>query len=191
MQQHDDRRSLMTRVRRRLTYANVVATLALVFALGGTAAAAVMITSNSQVAQNTISGHAAPAGKHANIISGSINAGDLNTSVKTSLTDQCPSGMQLAPGGLCIETKDRVGNFLTALTTCQNLGRRLPSVAELVELFNASSAPTSIDWTSDAYFAGDTAEAMAASQNSSRQLDFQGTPWTAGLFFRCVSTPID
>jgi len=66
-------------IRRRLTYANVMATLAVVIAITGTstAVAAVIINSNSEVAQDTISGHKPPAGDHANVISGSINATDL------------------------------------------------------------------------------------------------------------------
>jgi len=66
------------RIRSHLTYANVVATLALSLVIaGGTATAAVIITSNSQVAQGTISGHKPPSGKHPNIIAGSVNAIDL------------------------------------------------------------------------------------------------------------------
>jgi hypothetical protein len=57
--------------------AMVVALIALFVALGGTAAAAVIITDNSEVAQGTISGHKPPSGKHANIIAGSVNATDL------------------------------------------------------------------------------------------------------------------
>ena len=59
------------------TYANVMATLAVFIALGGTSAAAVIITSNSQVAQNTISGHKSPSGKHPNLIAGSVNGQDV------------------------------------------------------------------------------------------------------------------
>jgi hypothetical protein len=65
------------RLRSSLTYANVMATLAVFIALGGSATAAVIITSNSQVAQGTISGHKPPAGKHANIITGSVNGTDV------------------------------------------------------------------------------------------------------------------
>jgi len=39
----------MSRIRKHLTYANVMATLAVFIALGGTALASVIITSNSQV----------------------------------------------------------------------------------------------------------------------------------------------
>jgi hypothetical protein len=60
-----------------MTFANVVSLVALFVALGGTAAAAVIITDNSQVAPGTISGHKPPSGKHANIIAGSINGQDV------------------------------------------------------------------------------------------------------------------
>jgi hypothetical protein len=67
----------MRRVRERLTYANVMATIAVFIALGGTALASVIITNNSQVARRTISGHKPPGGKHPNIIGGSVNSRDV------------------------------------------------------------------------------------------------------------------
>jgi hypothetical protein len=67
----------MSRIRSCLSFANVVSVIALFAALGGTATAAVIITSNSQVASGTISGHNPPSGKHANIISGSVGGSDL------------------------------------------------------------------------------------------------------------------
>lgn len=64
---------------------NAIALLALFIALGGTSFAAVIVTSNSQVAQDTISGHKPPSGDHANIISGSVGGADLgNGSVSNS-----------------------------------------------------------------------------------------------------------
>jgi hypothetical protein len=67
------------RIRRRLTYANVVATLALFLVVSGGTALGVtyVVTSNSQVGPGTISGHKPPTGKHANIITGSVNGTDL------------------------------------------------------------------------------------------------------------------
>jgi hypothetical protein len=67
----------MHRFRSHLTFANVVSLIALFVALGGTAAASVIISSNSQVAQNTISGHKPPSGDHPNLIAGSVNGQDL------------------------------------------------------------------------------------------------------------------
>jgi hypothetical protein len=51
---------------------------------GGTAAAAFVVNSNSQVAGNTISGHHPPAGAHANIMSASVSAQDLATGSVTN-----------------------------------------------------------------------------------------------------------
>src|SRR2546423_1861964 len=70
-------------MRFRPSHATVVAYVALFVALGGTAAAAVVITDNSQVAANTISGHKPPATKHANIIGGSVTTGDLANAAVT------------------------------------------------------------------------------------------------------------
>jgi hypothetical protein len=60
-----------------LTYANVMATFAVFVALGGTAVASVIITSNSQVGPGTISGHKPPSGDIANVIGGSVNGQDV------------------------------------------------------------------------------------------------------------------
>jgi hypothetical protein len=65
-------------LRSNLTYANVMATLAVFLVLGGgTAIASLIITDNSQVASNTISGHKPPTGKHANLFVGSVNGQDV------------------------------------------------------------------------------------------------------------------
>jgi hypothetical protein len=66
------------KLRSHLTYANVMATTAVFLVLaGGTALGAYVITSNSQVAQGTISGHRPPSGDHPNIILGSLNGQDV------------------------------------------------------------------------------------------------------------------
>jgi hypothetical protein len=67
----------MQRIHANLTYANVMATLAVFIALGGTALASVIITKNSQVGRGTISGHHPPSGKHSNIIAKSVIGKDL------------------------------------------------------------------------------------------------------------------
>jgi hypothetical protein len=69
---------LLGRIRSRLTYANVMSTLAVFGVLGGgTALASYVITSNSQVGPDTISGHNPASGDHSNVISGSIDTADL------------------------------------------------------------------------------------------------------------------
>jgi hypothetical protein len=68
----------MRRIRSHLTYANVMATIAVFLVLGGgTALAAYVVSSNSQIGPGTVSGHKPPTGKHANIIGGSITAQDV------------------------------------------------------------------------------------------------------------------
>jgi hypothetical protein len=68
---------MLDRIRARLTFANVVSVLALFFALGGSAYAAYVVNSNSDVAPNTISGHDPPSGDHSNLIPGSVTTQDL------------------------------------------------------------------------------------------------------------------
>jgi hypothetical protein len=66
------------RSRFRPSHAVVVAYLALFVALGGTATAVTyVVSSNSQIGPNTISGHKPPSGDHANIIAGSVNGQDV------------------------------------------------------------------------------------------------------------------
>jgi Sulfatase-modifying factor enzyme 1 len=86
---------------RRPSHATVIAYLALFVALGGTAMASVIITSNSQVANNTISGHKPPSGKHPNIIGGSVNGTDLATGAVSSgkLADGAVTASKLACEG--------------------------------------------------------------------------------------------
>jgi hypothetical protein len=86
------------RIRSHLTFANVASLIALFIALGGSATAAVIITSNSQVASGTISGHNPPAGKHPNIILASVNGQDVKDltfqplTLKNGWTGNCFGG---------------------------------------------------------------------------------------------------
>jgi hypothetical protein len=75
------------RLRSRLTYANVMSTAAVFLVLGGgTALGAYVITSNSQVASGTISGHRPPSGAHPNIIMRSVNGQDVRDLIFQPLT---------------------------------------------------------------------------------------------------------
>jgi hypothetical protein len=65
-------------LRSHLTYANVMVTiLAFIVLGGGTALAAYVVSSNSEIGPGTVSGHKPPSGKHSNIIEGSVNGQDL------------------------------------------------------------------------------------------------------------------
>jgi len=88
-------------MRSHLRFANVVSVMALFVALGGTAIAATVITSNSQVGPGTISGHKPPSGKHANVISGSVDGRDVannslnGTKINESTLGEVPSARTL------------------------------------------------------------------------------------------------
>jgi hypothetical protein len=182
------------RLRRRLTYANVASTLALVIALSGsTAMAAIVISSNSQVAKNTISGHAPPTGDHPNIISGSVNATDLAATYRTSVTVHCPTGMQLG-GGLCFETTERPrATYQVALTTCALNDLRLPTEAELELVYNNTGAPTGSatfeEWANGLSEASQGFVAPLVVENSSRTIIEQLFGVASSLAYRCVTTP--
>src|SRR5437764_443759 len=64
-------------VRKHLTYANVMATIAVFIAHGGTAMAAFIVNSNADIASNTVSGSRPPAGAHSNIMAASIGTADI------------------------------------------------------------------------------------------------------------------
>src|SRR6266480_1819761 len=69
------------RLRSRLTYANLISTLSLFLVLGGgTALAAYVVGSNSQIGPNTIYGHNAPAGANKNVFADSLTGTDVKES---------------------------------------------------------------------------------------------------------------
>src|SRR4051794_11191528 len=75
---------MLGKLKRRLTFANVTSLLALFFAVGGSAYAAVVVTSNGDVAPDTIAGHKPGAGQHSNLILGSVTNDDLaSQTIKT------------------------------------------------------------------------------------------------------------
>jgi hypothetical protein len=89
--------------------------LALFLVLAGAPAyAAIIVSSNSEVAENTISGHKPPAGVHANIIGGSVNAADL-AATPAQAVRPAPS----APGN-CDAASPTVGTFCRSVDGALN-----------------------------------------------------------------------
>jgi hypothetical protein len=93
---------MLQSLRSRLSFGNVISVIALFVALGGTAMAATIITDNSQVAPDTISGHKPPAGKQANIIGGSVSGVDIGTGavVSRNINDGSVTGNDVADNRL-------------------------------------------------------------------------------------------
>ncbi|HEY7283778.1 MAG TPA: hypothetical protein VID47_19545 [Actinomycetota bacterium] len=175
----------------RFTYANVMSTLALILALGGTAAATttVIVKSNHQVAVGTIAGHHPPSGDHANLIPGSIGGTDLSPHVKASFTMSCPSGLQTA-FDLCFESTPRqAAVFENALSTCSLAGLRLPTIGELAEVFDDTSAPQEAQWTDDYFFDGSQVRAVAMGDTQLRAMQLNSVTHGVAAPYRCVVTP--
>jgi hypothetical protein len=181
------------RTRFRPSHATVVAYVALFVALGGTAMAAVVITSNSQVAKGTISGHHPPAGKHSNLIRGSVNGEDLSGKLKASLRLHCPSGLRRA-ADTCFEASLRPpATLANALKTCAVPDRRLPTDAELELVFDHSGAPQSRQWVATHHrdASGPNLDTLGSvlEEDSSRNLIFSDTPVDNTEPYRCVTSP--
>jgi hypothetical protein len=136
------------RFRPRISYANVVSTLALVLALGGVSYAAVKINGKNikdrtvtakKIKKNSLTGteiNEAKLGKvpAAALADNATNAGNANTvggQAPGSFKLSCPSGTTLAIGE-CFETSLRAdAKWTDANKTCGSVGRRLPTIAEL------------------------------------------------------------
>jgi hypothetical protein len=122
----------MRRIRSKLTYANVISTLTLFLVLGGgTALAAVMITSNGQVGQGVISGHKPPNGKHPNIISGSINGQDI---ADRSGVETCQRPLVRRFGAICEGSDGGSRDWRAASDYCTKYGLRLPTLGEALAM---------------------------------------------------------
>jgi hypothetical protein len=103
---------MSSKVGRYLSFANVMSSIAVFIALGGSAAAAVIVSSNADIGPNTVSGAHPPAGDGPNIIAGSVGTSDLGNLQVTSaklhggavtsakVTDGSLTGVDIAANGI-------------------------------------------------------------------------------------------
>ena len=146
----------MRRIRQHLTYANVMVTILAFLVLGGgTAIAAYVVSSNSQIGPGTVSGHKPPAGKHSNIIAGSINGADI---ADRSGVDTCKGAFLAKYGLICAGSDGGARTFDDAINYCGDLGLRLPSYTEAVTLARNYDVPgvgfTELFWTDEEFHYG-------------------------------------
>jgi hypothetical protein len=141
---------MFTRLRARLNYANVVATLALFIALGGSSYAVSQISGsqiqNASIAgkklkRNTLGGKRIKEARLGTVPS-ARNARRLGGLSAQQLLLRCPEGT-LAAADVCIETQPRPENiYNTAVVQCgaadgpPRPGRRLPTHGELRRAFD-------------------------------------------------------
>jgi hypothetical protein len=186
----------MRRIRSHLTYANVMSTIAVFLVLGGgTALAAYVVSSNSQIGPGTVSGHKPPTGKHANLIAGSINGQDVaNNSltgakiVKFSGVDACTPGLLIKFGRICAGGDGVARNWNSALDFCSDLKLRVPTTSEAKTLASNYTVPgvsgSQLFWTDNEFYAGDyIAVAVQAGGAVTNELI------TAALKTVCVANP--
>lgn len=169
--------------------AMVVAILALLVSVSGNAAAAVIVSSNHQVATGTISGHNPPAGAHANIIGGSIEVADLSAGIKASLAPHCPNAL-VRGGPLCFDLQPKSQKaFFDALRACAGRFLRLPSPGELSLIFRYAGTAQSFQWSDSFYWDSNLSleQAMAVSQNQNQVLSASNFNAAGSLPYRCVT----
>ena len=131
--------------RQRLTYANVMSTLALVIALGtGSAYAANTVFSedivNGEVKGVDIGTNAVTSGK---VAKDALTGADIKNQ---SGVDSCIESKRL--GQLCYRVENLHRPFSQALAHCANLGLRLPTYGEAMQLVKNRDVPN-IDQTED------------------------------------------
>jgi hypothetical protein len=181
----------MKQIRKRLTYANVMSSIAVFLVLGGaTALAASKIGANNLKANSVLTGkikkEAVTTSKIKNgavtgvkVLDGSLSSVDF---VAGTLTPVCPSGTVLAEG-VCFEQAARgAAAYVGATDACTLAGRRLPSVNELIGFARKIQAIAAQEWSGDLF---STATGFGVNPD--------GTPATVALTtalpFRCVGAP--
>jgi hypothetical protein len=149
----------MGRVRSRLTYANVMATIAVFIALGGTTIAAtgdsfILGQSNTATSTTALSaGVTGPALRVTNTSTGAaasfnaavahpaiavntsakinkLNADMLDSKDSTAFLDGCPSPLTARLGEICAGSDGTARDWYAALRHCAELDLRLPSLSE-------------------------------------------------------------
>jgi hypothetical protein len=200
---------MLTRLYRRLNYANVVATLALFIALGGSSYAVSRI-SGSQLKNNSVAGKKLKrntlGGKRIKesrlgTVPSARNAGAVGGLSAQQLLVRCPQGT-LAAADVCFETQPRpAAIYGGAVTTCgltdgpPGPGRRLPTYGELrraLQFQEVQLAPGG-ELTSEVYPSGSSAGSVDVLYMTDEAGSVGLVPNTAGgeKSFRCVADPLN
>ena len=198
---------MIDQLRQRLTYANVMSTLAVFIALGGSSYAALTISGSDvknrsiagkKLKRNTLTGReikesrlgTVPRAKNANRVGG-LTAGDLKI--------KCPDGT-FPIADVCVESTPRAAAaYGSAVLECANTGRpagpgrRLPTHGELRAALSAVPLTPGGELTSDVYpssaspggldvlYVTDAVGSVAVTANTG----------AGAKAFRCVTDPIN
>jgi hypothetical protein len=131
----------MRKLRSRLTYANVTATLALMIAVaGGTAYAADTIGSSDVIDNSLLSADLKnnQAVKSADVVNENLTGADIadNSGVNT-----CPSPLTVQLGRICAGSDGTTRVWFSAVGYCAELDLRLPSLSEALTMARNYDVP--------------------------------------------------
>jgi hypothetical protein len=200
---------MLTRLYRRLSYANIVATLGLFIALGGSSYAVSRI-SGSQLKNNSVAGKKLKrntlGGKwikesRLGTVPSARNAGAVGGLSAQELLVRCPPGT-LAAADVCFETQPRPpAIYTTAVLQCGGTegppgpGRRLPTHGELRMAlgFQEIQLAPGGELTSEVYPTGSSAGSVDVLYIADEAGSVGLVPNTAGgdKAFRCVADPLN
>jgi hypothetical protein len=128
---------MMREIRRHLSYANVMSTIAMVLALGGaTALAAGHLKKNTVTSKSIKNGAVKTADLKgsavtgAKIADGAVGIGDVSAALHLG----CKGGTQYLQGACIDNGPEGTTNWGLAELDCANKGGRLPNVSELMSL---------------------------------------------------------
>jgi hypothetical protein len=170
---------VLSSFRKRFSYSNVIATLALFIALGGTSYAVIRVDSRDVVDNSLRSGDlrnnsvrsrdirdrslrardvkrnglGAGAVKESSLgrVPLAANAERVGGTAASDLRVRCPADT-LARAGVCIEQAGRPAEgFFGATTACDNAGRGLPTMAQLDRFAGTRPVSPAGEWTSSVY----------------------------------------
>jgi hypothetical protein len=200
---------MLTRLYRRLNYANVVATLALFIALGGSSYAVSRI-SGSQLKNNSVAGKKLKrntvGGKRIResglgTVPSARNAGRVGGLTAEDLLLRCPEGT-LAAADVCVEVQPRPPeSYGAAVGTCGTIdgpprpGRRVPTYGELRRAFQFDQiqiAPGG-ELTSEVYPSGSSRGSVDVLYITDEAGSVGVVPNGTGgeKAFRCVADPLN
>ena len=180
----------MKQIRNRLTYANVMSSIAVFLILGGATAFAAKIGTSKlkagavttgkikkeAVATSKIKNSAVTGAK---VKDGSLTSADL---LAGTLTPTCPSGTVLAEGVCFEQTPRAAATYEQSNTTCVAAGRRLPSAAELSGFTSIVQAIPAAERSGDLF-------STTTNFGVNPPGDFVLQAFATAVPFRCVGSP--
>ena len=155
---------MLTRLSKHLSFANVVAVMALFIALGSGAYAAKKLSGKS-------------------IKNNSIPAKKLKKNVLKGL-DKCPSGAPSNTVGICYGAQQAGADWDIAARDCQSKGLRLPDLGEGLLVVKAAVSPYL--WTTDVSDTGPPSTRVIVRTDDSGFTAIATTPKAGPVAYRCV-----